>query len=58
GGAVFFIGTARVVLFLPSRRWPVGLAIAITLVLVSVVVLIVANRISTRLSGARRGDLI
>ncbi|RUW07018.1 ABC transporter permease, partial [Mesorhizobium sp. M1A.F.Ca.IN.020.03.1.1] len=29
-----------------------------TLVLVSVVVLIIANRLSTRLSGARRVDLI
>ncbi|RUX43014.1 ABC transporter permease, partial [Mesorhizobium sp. M7A.F.Ca.CA.002.09.1.1] len=33
-------------------------AIAITLVLVSVEVLIAANRISTRVSGARRVDLI
>ncbi|TGS82220.1 ABC transporter permease [Mesorhizobium sp. M3A.F.Ca.ET.174.01.1.1] len=58
GGKVFFIGNALVDLFLQSRNWPFGSAIAITLVLVSVVVLILANRISTRLSGARPVDLI
>jgi spermidine/putrescine transport system permease protein len=58
GGKVFFIGNALVDLFLQSRNWPFGSAIAITLVLVSVVVLIAANRISTRVSGARRVDLI
>ncbi|TIR92946.1 MAG: ABC transporter permease, partial [Mesorhizobium sp.] len=58
GGKVFFIGNALVDLFLQSRNWPFGSAIAITLVLVSVVVLIIANRLSTRLSGARRVDLI
>lgn len=58
GGKVFFIGNALVDLFLQSRNWPFGSAIAITLVAVSVVVLIAANRISTRVSGARRVDLI
>lgn len=58
GGKVFFIGNALVDLFLQSRNWPFGSAIAVTLVLVSVVVLIIANRVSTRFSGARQVDLI
>lgn len=58
GGKVFFIGNALVDLFLQSRNWPFGSAIAVTLVLVSLVVLIIANRVSTRFSGARQVDLI
>ncbi|WP_246591533.1 ABC transporter permease [Aminobacter anthyllidis] len=58
GGKVFFIGNALVDLFLQSRNWPFGSAIAVTLVFVSVVVLIIANRVSTRFSGARQVDLI
>lgn len=58
GGKVFFIGNALVDLFLQSRNWPFGSAIAVTLVLVSVAVLIAANRISARLSGARQVDLV
>nr|WP_310329641.1 ABC transporter permease [Aminobacter aminovorans] len=58
GGKVFFIGNALVDLFLQSRNWPFGSAIAVTLVLVSVVVLVIANRVSTRFSGARQVDLI
>ncbi|MEJ6782919.1 ABC transporter permease [Aminobacter sp. Piv2-1] len=58
GGKVFFIGNALVDLFLQSRNWPFGSAIAVTLVLVSVVVLVIANRVSARYSGARQVDLI
>ncbi|MFE0013457.1 ABC transporter permease [Mesorhizobium sp. NPDC059054] len=58
GGKVFFLGNALVDLFLQSRNWPFGSAIAVTLVLVSVVVLIIANRVSSRFSGARQVDLI
>ncbi|PLP60542.1 ABC transporter permease [Mesorhizobium loti] len=58
GGKVFFIGNALVDLFLQSRNWPFGSAIAVTLVLVSVVVLFIANRVSARFSGTRQVDLI
>lgn len=58
GGKVFFIGNALVDLFLQSRNWPFGSAIAVTLVLGSVVVLAVCNRITARFSGARQVDLI
>ncbi len=54
GGKVFFIGNALVDLFLQSRNWPFGSAIAVTLVAVVVVVLMVAMRIAWRISGARR----
>ena len=58
GGKVFFIGNALVDLFLQSRNWPFGSAIAVALVLGSVVVLFAANRITARFSGARQVDLI
>jgi len=58
GGKVFFIGNALVDLFLQSRNWPFGSAIAVTLVVASVIVLMIANRITARVSGARQVDLI
>ncbi|WP_448951369.1 ABC transporter permease [Labrys neptuniae] len=58
GGKVFFIGNALVDLFLQSRNWPFGSAIAVTLVVTSVVVLLIANRITARVSGTRQVDLI
>jgi spermidine/putrescine transport system permease protein len=58
GGKVFFIGNALVDLFLQSRNWPFGSAIAVTLVAVVVVVLAVAMRIAWRVSGARQVDLV
>lgn len=58
GGKVFFIGNALVDLFLQSRNWPFGSAIAVTLVLVVVVVLMVAMRIAWRISGTRQVDLV
>ena len=58
GGKVFFIGNALVDLFLQSRNWPFGSAIAVTLVVVVVVVLGVAMRIAWRISGTRQVDLI
>jgi spermidine/putrescine transport system permease protein len=58
GGKVFFIGNALVDLFLQSRNWPFGSAIAVTLVVVVVVVLMVAMRIAWRISGTRQVDLI
>ena len=58
GGKVFFIGNALVDLFLQSRNWPFGSAIAVTLVLVVVVVLGAAMRIAWRVSGSRPVDLV
>ena len=58
GGKVFFIGNALVDLFLQSRNWPFGSAIAVTLVAVVVVVLLVAMRIAWRVAGTRQVDLV
>jgi len=58
GGKIFFIGNALVDLFLQSRNWPFGSAIAVTLVVVVVIVLSVAMRIAYRISGSRQVDLI
>lgn len=58
GGKVFFIGNALVDLFLQSRNWPFGSAIAVTLVVVVVLVLLVAMRIAWRFSGTRQVDLV
>ena len=58
GGQVFFIGNALVDLFLQSRNWPFGSAIAVTLVAVVVIVLLVAMRIAWRVAGTRQVDLI
>ena len=58
GGKVFFIGNALVDLFLQSRNWPFGSAIAVTLVVVVVIVLMIAMRIAWRISGTRQVDLI
>lgn len=58
GGKVFFIGNALVDLFLQSRNWPFGSAIAVTLVVVVVLVLSVAMRIAWKVSGSRQVDLV
>ncbi len=58
GGKVFFIGNALVDLFLQSRNWPFGSAIAVTLVAVVVVVMMVAMRIAWRIAGTRQVDLV
>ena len=58
GGKVFFIGNALVDLFLQSRNWPFGSAIAVTMVAVVVIVLAVSMRIAWRFAGARRVDLV
>ncbi len=58
GGKVFFIGNALVDLFLQSRNWPFGSAIAVTLVVVVVIVLTIAMRIAWRFAGTRQVDLV
>jgi len=58
GGKVYFIGNALVDLFLQSRNWPFGSAIAVSLVVGVVVVLSVAMRIAGRIAGTRQVDLM
>jgi spermidine/putrescine transport system permease protein len=58
GGKVFFIGNALVDLFLQSRNWPFGSAIAVSLVVTAVIVLLAANRIAARFSGTSSVDLV
>ena len=50
---MFFIGNALVDLFLQSRNWPFGAAIAATLVLVMLVTVTLYLRSLRRLSGGR-----
>lgn len=51
GGKVFFIGNALVDLFLQSRNWPFGSAVAMTLV----VIMLVAAGLALRWAGKRGG---
>ena len=54
GGKVFFVGNALVDLFLQSRNWPYGAAIAATLVIVMLVTVTLYLRSLRRLSGGAR----
>jgi len=56
GGKVFFIGNALVDLFLQSRNWAYGSAVAATLVLVMLVTVSLYMRLMSRASG-QRGDV-
>lgn len=58
GGKVYFLGNALVDLFLQSRNWPFGSAVAVTLVVVAVLVLLAANRVASRVSGTRSVELV
>ena len=58
GGKVYFIGNALVDLFLQSRNWPFGSAIAVSLVLAVVVVLGISMRIAWKVAGTRQMDLM
>jgi spermidine/putrescine transport system permease protein len=53
GGKVFFVGNALVDLFLQSRNWPFGAAVAATLVAVMLVTVTLYMRAIRRLSGGR-----
>ena len=53
GGKVFFLGNALVDLFLQSRNWPFGSAIAVTMVVLVVVVLSLCMKLAQRVSGVR-----
>ncbi|MFK7939973.1 MAG: ABC transporter permease [Roseovarius sp.] len=56
GGKVFFVGNALVDLFLQSRNWAYGSAVAVTLVVVMLVTVTLYMRLISRL-GARREDV-
>lgn len=53
GGKVFFIGNALVDLFLQSRNWPFGSAVATTLVIVMLTVVTLYMRLMARASAQR-----
>ncbi len=55
GGKVFFVGNALVDLFLQSRNWPFGAAVAVALVLVMLATVAVYMRFVRR-DGAGRDD--
>ena len=56
GGKVFFVGNALVDLFLQSRNWPFGAAVAVALVLIMLITVAAYMRF-TRRFGAARDDL-
>lgn len=56
GGKVFFVGNALVDLFLQSRNWAYGSAVAVTLVIVMLITVTIYMRLINRL-GASREDV-
>lgn len=56
GGKVFFVGNALVDLFLQSRNWAYGSAVAVTLVVVMLITVTIYMRLISRL-GASREDV-
>lgn len=56
GGKVFFVGNALVDLFLQSRNWAYGSAVAVALVVVMLITVTIYMRLLNRL-GARRDDV-
>ncbi len=56
GGKVFFVGNALVDLFLQSRNWAYGSAVAISLVVVMLITVTIYMRLINRL-GASRDDV-
>jgi spermidine/putrescine transport system permease protein len=58
GGKVFFIGNAMVDLFLQSRNWPFGSAIAITLVVIMLITVSFYMRMTMRNNAGRDESLM
>ncbi len=58
GGKVFFIGNALVDLFLQSRNWPFGSAVAVSLVVIMLATVSVYMRFAGRIGGARDVSLV
>jgi len=53
GGKVFFVGNALVDLFLQSRNWPFGSALAVALVVIMLVTVTAYMRLTRRWAGSR-----
>ncbi len=53
GGKVFFVGNALVDLFLQSRNWAFGSAVAVALVVIMLVVVALYTRLARRFSASR-----
>ncbi|MCP4009591.1 MAG: ABC transporter permease subunit, partial [Proteobacteria bacterium] len=58
GGKVFFIGNAMVDLFLQSRNWPFGSAIAVTLVIIMLITVSLYMRMTMRNQTGRDESLM
>jgi len=58
GGKVFFIGNAMVDLFLQSRNWPFGSAIAVTLVIIMLITVSLYMRMTMRSNTGRDESLM
>ena len=58
GGKVFFIGNAMVDLFLQSRNWPFGSAIAVSLVIIMLVTVSLYMRMSRRNHAGQNESLM
>ena len=58
GGKVFFIGNAMVDLFLQSRNWPFGSAVAVTLVVIMLITVSLYMRMTLRSSAGRDESLM
>ena len=57
GGKIFFVGNALVDLFLQSRNWPFGSAVAMALSLIMLVVISLYLWFTARLGGGGREDV-
>jgi spermidine/putrescine transport system permease protein len=53
GGKVFFVGNALVDLFLQSRNWAYGSAVAATLVVIMLITVSLYMRLAMRRAGQR-----
>jgi spermidine/putrescine transport system permease protein len=58
GGKIFFIGNALVDLFLQSRNWPFGSAVAITLVIIMLITVTLYMRMMTGKTTSRDESLM
>lgn len=58
GGKVFFVGNALVDLFLQSRNWPFGSALAMTLVLMMMVIIGVYLKLVARVGGKQTDGVL
>lgn len=57
GGKIFFVGNALVDLFLQSRNWPFGSAVAMALNFIMLVIISVYLWLTSRLGGTGREDV-